>query len=141
MWVKRWDMSENFCFFGQATQRSGMELSDVTGAMFWVWVCPEAISTAGQSLETKSRAGNARPGTRPETNALNQLEVDIDDVTRETEREMPLYPGTASECRWPRVMVESCGRTTVMEPAVAPCSRAGKRFMGMYDRTNGDREE
>lgn len=29
MWVKRWDMSENRCFFGQAVQTSGMEPSGV----------------------------------------------------------------------------------------------------------------
>lgn len=71
MWVKRWDISENFCFFGQTMQRSGIEVSDATGAMFWVCVCPEAISAAGQSLEIKSRTGHARPGMRPKTNALN----------------------------------------------------------------------
>lgn len=52
-----------------------MELSGATGAMFWVWVWSESISIAGQSMETKSRAGHARPGTRPETNVLNQLGV------------------------------------------------------------------
>lgn len=54
---------------------------------------------------------------------------------------MPLYPGVASECRWAGVMLKSCGRTTVMGPVVAPCSRAGELFVGMYDTTNGNREE
>ena len=40
IWVRRWDMSENFCFLGQALHVSGTEVSGLTDAIFEFGVCP-----------------------------------------------------------------------------------------------------
>lgn len=64
MWVKRWDISEKFCFFGQAVQVSGMELSGLTEAMFGVCACPGEISTARLRHEPGCQR-SGKPGKGP----------------------------------------------------------------------------